>query len=607
MTPHPDADLVLAYLDGELAAEQTRALEARLKTDPALAELLLILARDEAIVRDWAGCERAADEALHELLQDDQPCPPQPLVPSRNGHEEKSSPRSRGRWVVGLCFAAIAASMLAVSLLFRWPGHPTDTTPPLARLSGVQGEVQVVTAAGQVLPAVGGEELLPGQEVRTGGDGSQAVVIYPDRSRLELGPDTALRLEVQGGPGPGVGKRVYLQSGLVEAAVTRQPAGRPMILTTPHAVIRVLGTRFSSAASGEATWVELEEGQVELTRTRDGKSVLVEKDRFAVAALDDEPLVAQPLPPRITEAQTAVPAQPGQVQGLAFSPDGATLAIASTDGTLTAWDRRRGQPRWSIKAHDKRFKALAFSPDGKVLASGGMDKVIKFWDSATGTPLPISFAKQKRDIDVIAFSAENTLLATALGYGKGGKGSEQIALWDPKTGKLLDRIAGHTAAGLLTLALSPDGKTLATGFADGTIKLWDVATRRERAAFRGHDHQVYALAFSPSGNLFATAGRDRTVRLWDAQTGEARPALAGHVCEVRALAFSPDGQFLASAGQEGLVRLWDTAGGTELRAFKGHGKGGILSVAFSPDGKLLATGGQDKRVLLWAITAQQTH
>ncbi|HXG12575.1 MAG TPA: FecR domain-containing protein [Gemmataceae bacterium] len=598
-----DDELLQAYLNGELTAETTAALMERLKADPCLAERLILLAHEEAVLREWARAERAAAASVTELLGRGEAKigGAGGVSPSASsGTSEGLGLRHRRRGAVALiAAAAVVLAVLALVLGRRPSGRDSEV---LARLTSVQGEVCLVTVSGEVRAAREGEELPPGQVVQVGDEGSYATVRYPDGTELQLSPETVLRLEAGGVELP-VGKRVFLQAGLVEADVVRQPEDRPMILSTPHAIIRVLGTRFCSAALAEATRVETEEGQVQLTRLSDGQSVVVEKNRFAVAALREEPLQTYPLVPRCLEPHAVLAGQPGPVCALAFSPDGDTLAIAGWDGTIRLWDRRTGEVRLTFKAHPKLVKALAFSPDGSVLATGSMDKVVRFWDPATGAPRPVTFAPQKRDIDVIAFSPDGQLLATALGYGKGGPGSEQIVLWDARTGAELTRLAGHTSM-ILDLVFAPDGKTLATAGKDGTVKFWDVETRQERASYREHYREVHALAFSPDGQLLATGGYDLTVRLWDTRTGEVRHLLQGHTRAVKKVAFSPDGRLLASTGGDSLVRLWDPATGQELKVLKGHTKGTVPAVAFSPDGRLLATGGWDRRVLLWDMTEQ---
>jgi WD40 repeat protein len=312
-----------------------------------------------------------------------------------------------------------------------------------------------------------------------------------------------------------------------------------------------------------------------------------------------------PLAPRVTQTQRVLPEQPWPIQTLAFAPNGDTLAFGGVDGTVALWDRRLGEVRLTFKAHEQRVKALAFAPDGDALATGGQDRWLQLWDPATGAPRATTFPRQKRDVDAVAFSRDGRLLAAVLGYGKGGKGTEQVVLWDAHEGRELARLPGHRDGAILSLAFAPDGKTLATAGVDGSVRLWDVEARQERAPLLGHVREVFGVAFSPDGALLATAGRDGTVRLWDGRTGELRQVLAGHRGDARAVAFLPGGRLLASAGHDGIVRLWDVRSGREVRNFQGPKRGALLALAVSPDGNLLAAGGAARQVVLWDLSGQQ--
>jgi WD40 repeat protein len=592
MNSHSNADCLQAYLDGELPPDEVAALQARLKAEPHLAEQLLALAQNETVLRDWAR---------------NQPIPIALGSPTAPAPTRRPSP-----WRVRWTAAALVAATIAVVLFALWkpllrkpsrkPADLPETAQPLASLSGLQGEVSLGSNSGSMEAAQDGDDIFAGQEIHTG-EGSQAVVKYPDGTELVLTPDTRLRIEDEDRETPDVGKRLFLAAGLVEADVAKQPDGKPMVLRTPHAAIRVLGTRFRSTASSEATRVELEEGRVQMTRLSDGKSILVEKDRFAVASHPPQPLVTQPLPPRVTRGQLILADQQEQVTGLCFSPDGLTLAVARSDGTVALWDRATGNIRQVIQAHSRKVKTLAFSPDGNILATGGADKAIKFWDTATGEPHHLVFPVQRVEIDALAFAPDGAMLASALAHGKGGKGSEQIVLWDALTGKEMGRLPGHAKL-ISSLAFSMDGATLATVGRDGALKLWDVAQRTERAAFRDHIGEIFSLAFSPDGKWLATGGKDRVIRLRTAATGEPCGKLDVHGSEVVALAFSPDSQFLACSGSDRLVHLWDVAAGVELREFGGHKKGPIPGLTISSDGKLLATAGRDRRVMLWNLSGE---
>jgi parallel beta-helix repeat protein len=162
-------------------------------------------------------------------------------------------------------------------------------------------------------------------------------------------------------------------------------------------------------------------------------------------------------------------------------------------------------------------------------------------------------------------------------------------------------LSGHTGF-VCSVAFSPDGKILASGSFDWTIKLWDVATGRELRTLQGHTSPVYSVAFSPDGKILASASGDNTIKLWDVATGTLLRTFKGHTYWVYSVAFSPDGKVLASGSLDKTIKLWDVTKGTLLRTLTGHTRD-VHSVAFSPDGKILASGSGDGTILLWDVEA----
>ncbi len=159
------------------------------------------------------------------------------------------------------------------------------------------------------------------------------------------------------------------------------------------------------------------------------------------------------------------------------------------------------------------------------------------------------------------------------------------------------------AAELATVALSPDGKTIAVGGGDGVLHLRSLRRLHEApTTLRGHEQMIWSIAFSPDGQTLASSGHDRTIRLWSLDDPALNPiTLHGHASMVFAVAFSPDGQTLASGSLDQTVRLWNLRQPeTEPLVLRGHA-GSVNAVAFSPDGNLLASGSSDQTIRLWDV------
>jgi WD40 repeat protein len=199
------------------------------------------------------------------------------------------------------------------------------------------------------------------------------------------------------------------------------------------------------------------------------------------------------------------------VDRLIFSPDGAWLATIDRSGEARLWDAASGQTLFKLKAFDgNRIQpsntiGIAFSPDGSSLATAGGND-IKIWDTKTGQATLALPLEDDKLAYAVAFSPDGKRLAVSF---RGGS----VDVLDAASGQKLFDLSGHTGS-VRQIAYSPDGTRIATASVDGTTRLWDAATGFEQLALTGHTGQVTGLAFSADGARLATASRDGTVRLY---------------------------------------------------------------------------------------------
>jgi WD40 repeat protein len=248
---------------------------------------------------------------------------------------------------------------------------------------------------------------------------------------------------------------------------------------------------------------------------------------------------------------------------IAFAPDGKTVATGSADKTVRVWDVESGELLHTMIGHSGGVNSISYAPDGMLVASGSEDKTVRLWNTATGQPVH-TLQHAPYPVTAVAFTPDGKTLLSSQATQPFAAGKAALARWNLPDGTLQgewEMLNPNLDRWLSVLA--PDGKTMAMGLSAQTsdvAKLWNAQTGQLLRALKLPDpemqNKIRAIALAPDGKTLAAGWENNSVKLWDTKSGKLFNELQTGDERVTAVTFSNDGRVLAASSGGRTVQLW---------------------------------------------------
>ncbi len=298
----------------------------------------------------------------------------------------------------------------------------------------------------------------------------------------------------------------------------------------------------------------------------------------------------------------------GAVTAVAWSPNGAYIATASQDHSVTVWNAQNCTLLNTYWGHSSTVEALAWSHNSQLLASASDDGTVQIWNALTATSTPLlTYRQHHSTVLAVAWSPDDQEIAS-------GGDDDQLLVWNARTGSTLwqymDEEVNQTEP-IDAVAWSPDGSKIAIGSWNDLVQVFDARQGNSPLySYDGYSGRVNAIAWSPNSQYIAAASDDSSVQIWrvNAQQESNAPVSTYTVAggSISAVAWSPDGQFVASGGTDNTVHVWNAFTRTTIKVYSEH-TSSITSLAWKPapataSSDELVSGSSDHTALVWSVS-----
>jgi WD40 repeat protein len=277
-----------------------------------------------------------------------------------------------------------------------------------------------------------------------------------------------------------------------------------------------------------------------------------------------------------------------EVRALAYSPAGDMLASGSMDNSIKLWQTSTSESSATLQGHTGWVYGLGFSNDSLTLASCSWDKTLILWDIGSKS-LKSVLGGHNDAVWSLDYSPDNSTIVSC-------SSDDSIYIWNAQTGSKQKELIA-TGDWVRTVKYLPDGESIVSSGWVSYARLWDASNGSVKLTFQNTGGAA-SMDISHDGKTLAIGSYDHSVKIYDTATGALISSLLGHSNVVTSVKFSPDAKTIVSGSSDNTLKIWNTSTGLLVDTLDGH-TGAIWSIKFSPDAKTIASGSADKTIKLW--------